>query len=371
MERALVQAGRGAARTWPNPCVGAVLFRGDEILGEGFTRPPGGAHAEIVALAAARRRHGPDVSRGASMAVTLEPCSHQGRTGPCAVALAEAGVERVYVGHRDPHQAVRGRGLAILRRAGVAVAVGVLREACLHQNRGFLTHLASGRPRVALKLAASIDGRIATRRGESRWITGKAARALVHELRAGFDALAVGSGTARADDPLLTVRRPGRKERAPVRVLFDASLAVPARARLFQDAHAASTWLLTRRGHAAAAQRSRTARGARWLEVARRGAHLDLAKAISRLGSEGLTSLWVEGGGGLAAALLRAGLVDEVHWFSAPSLLGGDARAAIGALGIRRLDERVALEVQEVRQIGPDLYVQARLEGRVEGEAWL
>jgi diaminohydroxyphosphoribosylaminopyrimidine deaminase/5-amino-6-(5-phosphoribosylamino)uracil reductase len=218
MRLALGQARRAEGLAFPNPPVGAVVYRGDRILGRGYTRPAGGAHAEIVALESARRRHGRASLRGASLAVTLEPCCHQGRTPPCTTAVAEAGISRVVVGHPDPSRQVGGRGLRRLRARGLRVEVGVLEEACRYQHRGFLSCVERGRPWVALKLAASLDGRIATSRGESRWITGERSRAWVHALRARADAVMVGSGTVRADDPELTARREGRVVRRPIRV---------------------------------------------------------------------------------------------------------------------------------------------------------
>jgi diaminohydroxyphosphoribosylaminopyrimidine deaminase/5-amino-6-(5-phosphoribosylamino)uracil reductase len=218
-----------------------------------------------------------------------------------------------------------------------------------------------GRPWVSLKLAATLDGRIATADGESRWITGPAARATVHRLRDAADAVLVGSGTARSDDPELSVRRHGRRVRMPIRVLVDSGLRVGGAARLFRDADAARTWLLTRRGHTSRQLARRTAHGARALLVPTRAGHLDLARAFARLAREGLSHVFVEGGGGLAAALLRARLVDELHWFLAPSLLGADARPALGALQIGGLAQRLVLDVREVRRLGPDLYVRALL----------
>jgi len=361
MARALARARRASGRTFPNPPVGAVVLRGDRVLGAGETCPAGGPHAEVVALERARARHGARALVGATLAVTLEPCCHHGRTPPCTDAILAAGVRRVWVGQRDPNPKVGGRGLRQLRRAGVALRVGVREAECREQHRGFLSVQQRGRPWLSLKLAATLDGRIATARGESRWITGPAARAAVHRLRDAADAVMVGSGTALEDDPELSVRLDGRRVRMPIRVLVDAGLRVPASARLLRDEDAARTWLLTRRGHPAARLARRTAAGARALLVPARGGHLDLARALAQLAHEGLTHLFVEGGGGLAAALLRRGLVDELHWFLAPSLLGGDARPALGALAVAKLAQRIPLEFAEVRRLGPDLYVRALL----------
>ena len=361
MARALARARRASGRSFPNPPVGALVLRGDRVLGAGETRPAGGPHAEIVALERARARHGERALRGATLAVTLEPCCHQGRTGPCTDAIIAAGIRHVWVGQRDPNPRVAGAGLRRLRRAGLSVRSGVRETECREQHRGFLSVQRRGRPWVSLKLAATLDGRIATAKGESRWITGPAARAAVHRLRDAADAVMVGSGTAQSDDPELSVRRDGRRVRMPIRVLVDAGLRVSGAARLFRDEDAACTWLLTRRGHPSRRLARRTARGARTLLVPARAGHLDLGRALAQLAREGLSHVFVEGGGGLAAALLRARLVDELHWFLAPSLLGADARPALGALEIRGLAQRLALDVREVRRLGPDLYVRALL----------
>ncbi len=364
---ALRQARRAEGSTFPNPPVGAVVYRGDRVLGRGCTKPAGGPHAEIVALENARRRHGRASLRGASLAVTLEPCCHQGRTPPCTTAVAEAGISRVAVGHRDPSREVGGRGLRRLRARGLRVEVGVLEEACRYQHRGFLSCLERGRPWVALKLAASLDGRIATSRGESRWITGERSRARVHALRARADAIVVGSGTARMDDPELAARRKGRVVRRPIRVLVDSGLAVPAGRRLFQGCDATHTWVLAAPGAPAKRRQRLESRGVRVLSIPPRGGHLDLARALARLAQNGLTSLFVEGGGGLAAALFQRRLVDEVHWFAAPALIGGDGRPAVAALNLPRLSSRIRFETRSVKRLGEDLYLHCLVAWGKEG----
>jgi diaminohydroxyphosphoribosylaminopyrimidine deaminase/5-amino-6-(5-phosphoribosylamino)uracil reductase len=360
MRLALACARRARGRSFPNPPVGAVVFRGDRLLGRGETRSVGGPHAEVVAIERALRRHGARALRGASIAVTLEPCDHHGRTAPCTQLLLEVGIARVLVGHVDPHPTVAGRGIARLRRAGRRVELGVLEAECREQHRGFLSVCERGRPFVSLKLASSLDGRIATAAGESRWITGEPARALVHRLRDTADALMVGSGTALADDPELTVRRGARVIRRPLRVLVDSQLRVPPTARLYRG-EAGRTLVLCSRGAAAARRRRVAATGARLIDAPRRGGRLDLARGLRRLAEAGLTEVLVEGGGGLAAALLREGLVDEVHWFVAPRLLGGDARSALGALALPALARAPRLAGARWRRIGDDLYLHGRL----------
>jgi diaminohydroxyphosphoribosylaminopyrimidine deaminase/5-amino-6-(5-phosphoribosylamino)uracil reductase len=273
-----------------------------------------------------------------------------------------SGVARVFVGQLDPNPKVRGGGVRRLRRAGLDVRVGVLEEECRAQHRGFVSTVTRGRPFVTLKLAATLDGRIATAAGASRWITGPAARAHVHRLRARSDAVMVGSGTARADDPTLTARRDGRVVHRPVRVLLDSGLRVPTTARLYAE-DAARTWVLCSRGAPASRRRDVAARGARLLPMRPRGGRIPLDAALARLGAEGLGTLLVEGGGDLAAALLRAGLVDELVWFVAPRLLGADARPAIGPLAVRELDAAPAFAIERVARLGPDLLVEARAGG--------
>jgi diaminohydroxyphosphoribosylaminopyrimidine deaminase/5-amino-6-(5-phosphoribosylamino)uracil reductase len=338
-----------------------VVYRGDRVLGAGRTQPPPGRHAEVVAIERATRAHGAAALRGASLAVTLEPCSHTGRTGPCSERVLAAGLARVFVGHRDPHALVAGRGLAKLRRAGVRVEVGVLEADCRAQHRGFLSVVERGRPFLVLKLAASLDGRIATAQGESRWITGPQARQAVHRLRGEMDAILVGAATARADDPELTARRGARVLHRPVRVLLDADLRVPPGSRLFRGAPGA-TWVLCARS---APERRRAAlarRGAVLIATPQRAGRLDLRAALRELARRGLTEVLVEGGGELAAGLLREDLVDELHWFAAPKLLGGDARAAVAPLALARLADAFTLRDPVVRRLGADLHLRGRLE---------
>jgi len=360
MRLALAQARQARGRSFPNPPVGAVVYRGDRVLGRGYTRPVGGPHAEVVAIEQAVRRHGARAVRGASMAVTLEPCFHVGRTAPCADLLAQAGLRRVVVGHIDPHHLVAGRSVRRLRREGLEVRVGVLDTECREQHRGFLSVCEHGRPFVILKLASSLDGRIASASGESRWITGPEARAAVHRLRERVDAVVVGSGTALSDDPELTARRDGRLVHAPIRVLVDSGLRVPPAAKLHRS-EAGHSWVLCSRRAPAARRRGLAASGVRLLDVPVRGQHLDLRRALRRLAREGLTEVLVEGGGGLAGALLRAGLVDEVQWFMAPRLLGGDARPALGALGLRALARAPELARPRLRRVGRDVQLVGRL----------
>lgn len=370
MRSALGQARSAAGRTFPNPAVGAVVFRAARVLGRGATTPPGGPHAEVGALGSALKRFGPRAVRGASMAVTLEPCCFTGRTGPCTQAIIDAGIARVYVGCRDPHARVNGRGIRKLRAAGIAVEVGVLESQCRRHHRGFFAVCGRGRPFVSLKLATSLDARIATASGESRWISGPESRRWVHGMRARSDAVMVGSGTALADDPELTARRDGRIIHRPVRVLVDSRLRLGAQAKLYQgllpapgaEAAEFQTWVLC--GGRAPGRRAVAAQGARLIDVPGKPGHLDLHAGLEALAEAGLTTVLVEGGGGLAAALLRAQVVDEIHWIQAPMLLGGDARPALGPLAIDRLAESLRLVDVEVRRRGADVHYSARIESQ-------
>jgi diaminohydroxyphosphoribosylaminopyrimidine deaminase/5-amino-6-(5-phosphoribosylamino)uracil reductase len=322
----------------------------------------------------ASRRHGAAALRGATLAVTLEPCSFVGRTGACTEAIVAAGIGRVVAGCRDPHARVSGRGFARLRRAGIEVTTGVLDGECRARHRGFISVCERGRPFVTLKLAATLDGRIAVASGESRWITSEASRAAVHRLRLVHDAVMVGSATAIADDPELSARRGDRVLRWPVRVLVDGGLRVPARARLFAEspgpsgsgsrepdpgrsaAGAHETWIVCREGvRGIASARKRAARVFETPQSA--SGHVDLVHAMQSLAKAGLTTILVEGGGRLAAALLQADLVDEVHWFLAPRLIGDDGRPALGAMGIRKLRDALRIDELEVRRCGNDLHL--------------
>ncbi|WP_347310645.1 bifunctional diaminohydroxyphosphoribosylaminopyrimidine deaminase/5-amino-6-(5-phosphoribosylamino)uracil reductase RibD [Defluviimonas sp. SAOS-178_SWC] len=345
---ALGLARRGLGRVWPNPAVGCVLVKQGRIVGRGFTRPGGRPHAETVALAAAG-----DAARGATAYVTLEPCAHHGKTPPCAEALVGAGVARVVSALQDPDPRVAGRGHAILRAAGIDVTEGVLEDEARAMQRGFLSRVTQGRPMLTLKLATSLDGRIATASGESRWITGPEARARVHAMRAAHDAVLVGAGTARADDPSLTVRGLGMAHQ-PVRIVAARRLDLPVGGALGRTAREVPVWLL----HGASApDRARSdwvTAGARLIEVTETGAGLDPVSMLAALGAAGLTRVFCEGGGQLAAALLMAGIVDEIALFSAGLALGADGRAAVGPLGLDALADVPRYRLTECRTIGPD-----------------
>lgn len=348
MRHALGLGARGLGQTWPNPAVGCVIVTAGRIVGRGWTQPGGRPHAEVRALTQAGQ-----AARGATAYVTLEPCAHHGHTPPCAEALIAAGVARVVTALTDPDPRVAGRGHAMLRAAGIAVTEGVEAAAARRAHRGFLSRVTAGRPMVTLKLATSLDGRIATAGGESRWITGEAARQAVQGLRAAHDAVLVGGGTARADDPQLTVRGMG-PVRPPVRVVAARALDLPRGGRL--QGAAAPLWLAHDPGatppEAAAYWQ---AAGARLLPVAAPGGQLDPAALLQRLGAEGLTRVFCEGGGAFAAALLDAGLVDELVLFTAGLALGAEGRPGLGPLAYGPLVTAPRFRLLSAAAIGGDV----------------
>ena len=347
MSLALREASRGLGRTAPNPAVGAVLVRGGRVVGRGHHARAGSPHAEIEALRAAGGR-----ARGADLYTTLEPCNHFGRTPPCSVAVIEAGVARVFVGSRDPNPLVNGKGSSRLRRAGVEVVAGPLQAECDALNAPWFRFIASGRPFVTLKVAATLDGRIATAAGDSRWVSGPEARAWVHRLRDRVDAVLVGRGTALADDPRLTTRLPGGGGRDPLRVVLDTGLALPASLRLFRQRSPARTLVL----HAAARTR-RLGPGVDLQRCPRGPGGLDLGAALALLAARGVVHLLVEGGGAVAASLLAAGLVDRLALVLAPRVLGGGLGWG-GEAGPATMAGALRLRHLTVERLGEDLLLQ-------------
>ncbi|MFN6252775.1 MAG: bifunctional diaminohydroxyphosphoribosylaminopyrimidine deaminase/5-amino-6-(5-phosphoribosylamino)uracil reductase RibD [Acetobacteraceae bacterium] len=351
MRAALALARRGLGNAWPNPAVGCVLVKDGRVIGRGWTQPGGRPHAETEAL----RRAG-DTARGATAYVTLEPCSHHGRTPPCCEALAGAGIARVVMAMRDPDPRVNGRGLAMLRGAGIVVEEGLLEAEARALNAGFFRRIQAGMPVVTLKLASTLDGRIATATGESRWITGEAARREVHALRARHDAILVGSGTVLADDPDLTCRIPGMERVPMLRVVADARLRTSPSARLVQSAGVAPVLVITAPGHPPAAQAPFMEAGADIVTVpAHAAGGLDLPSLLRALGRRGVTRVLAEGGSGLAAALLRQGLVDRLVWFHAPAVMGGDGHPALEGLRLAALSAMPRFRRTAHRALGDDM----------------
>ena len=353
MRRALDLAERGRGLTSPNPMVGAVVVSGETIVGEGFHEAAGGPHAEVAALAAAGA-----CARGATLYVTLEPCVHHGRTPPCAPVVLAAGINRVVAALIDPNPLVGGRGLAVLRAAGVEVANGVLGAAAERQNRAFLTSIRLRRPHVTLKAAMTLDGRIADVHGESKWITGPAARASAHRLRSQSDAIVVGVETALRDDPALTVRLDRPWPREPYRVVLDSAARTPVDARLITAGTPARAMIVTGNNADPARAAALRAAGATVVTVAGRVGRVDLRGALAALAALEVRAVLVEGGGEVHGAFLDAGLVDRVVMFVAPRLVGGrTATPAIGGAG-SPLKGAPRLTALEVTRVGDDLLIE-------------
>ncbi len=357
MQRALELAERGRGLVAPNPLVGAVLVRDGQIVGEGWHEGPGTRHAEIMALEAA----GPGAS-GSTLYLTLEPCSHFGRTPPCAPRLVEAGVARVVAAMRDPNPLVDGRGLRVLREAGVAVDIGLLEREAERLNEAFVKHVRTGLPLVVLKMAASLDGRVAARDGSSRWITGEEARADVQEMRAAADAILVGAGTALRDDPRLTVRDPSYPGTAKLRVVVDGRGIVPETHRLFDGQ--APTLVATTESAPEIRRQAWRDRGAEVIVLDEGSSHVPLERLLAELGKRDVQHVLAEGGPTLAWELVERRLVDRVVLYLAPKLVGGrEAPGVLEGEGVSRIAEALPLEIEAVGRVGRDLKVVARVHG--------
>ncbi|MBQ1783798.1 MAG: bifunctional diaminohydroxyphosphoribosylaminopyrimidine deaminase/5-amino-6-(5-phosphoribosylamino)uracil reductase RibD [Gammaproteobacteria bacterium] len=352
MARALRLAERGRYTTSPNPQVGCVLAKGDAVVGEGWHVQAGGPHAEVNALAMAGEQ-----ARGATAYVTLEPCSHYGRTPPCAEALIKAGVSRVIAAMVDPNPLVAGRGLALLQQAGIVTAHGLMADTAAALNAGFISRMVRGRPRVTVKLGASLDGRTAMASGESQWITGAAARADVQRWRAASCAILSTAATVLADDPLLNLRWPAGEPyplaqlRQPLRLIIDSQCRLQAGGRLLDEP--APIWLL----------RPADAPRANWFRpqdqqlacTTSANGQLNLPALLQQLGRLGLNELWVEAGATLAGALMQAGLADQLLIYLAPKLLGSDSRGLFALPGLEKLAASPNLQLVEQRMVGDDL----------------
>jgi diaminohydroxyphosphoribosylaminopyrimidine deaminase / 5-amino-6-(5-phosphoribosylamino)uracil reductase len=350
MRAALALARRSLGRTWPNPAVGCVIVKDGKIVGRGRTRDGGRPHAEVDALSQAG-----EAARGATVYVTLEPCSHFGKSPPCANALIKAGVAKVVSAMEDPNPKVSGRGHARLKEAGIAVEVGDSAQEASEINAGFLMGVREGRPLFHLKLATSLDGHIATASGESKWITGDAARADGHRLRAIHDAVLVGIGTAAADDPDLTTRLPGLVAYSPIRIVLDSKARLASSSKLATTARQTPVWLLCTRAAPAAARAALHERGVEVIEVsADPSGRVDIAAAARELGKRGLTRVLIEGGGAIAAAFLKTNLVDRLSLYHGGRALGADSRSAVGALGLQKLDFAPRFSLVSSRAVGGD-----------------
>lgn len=349
MALALSLGRRGQGRCWPNPAVGCVIVKDGRILGRGWTQPGGRPHAEPMALAQAG-----DAARGATAYVTLEPCSHHGKTPPCADALIDAGLARVVLALQDPDPRVSGSGGARLKAAGISVTEGVLSEAARVDHAGFLLRNGPApRPFLTLKLASSFDGRIATGTGESQWITGAQARRVVHGMRARHDAVMVGGGTARKDDPSLTVRGLGMRQQ-PTRIVVSRRLDLPLMGQLARTAQDIPLVICCGMDPDATLAQTWRDLGATLLPCRISGGQLDPADVLSQLAAHGLTRIFCEGGGALAASLIEADLVDHLIGFSAGIVIGAEGLPGIGAMGLSKLAQAPRFRLVSTRAVGAD-----------------
>lgn len=354
MALAVSLAERGRGWTRPNPVVGAVIVKGDQVLGQGWHRRCGGLHAEREALADCRAS-----PAGATLYVTLEPCCHHGRQPPCTDAILEAGIARVVVGSSDPNPLVAGKGLEALRAAGVQVDTGVLQAECDALNPAFFHYIRTGRPCVTLKYAMTLDGKIATRTGASRWITGEEARRRVHQDRHANAAILVGSGSVLADDPLLTCRLEGGRN--PLRVVCDTRLRTPLDSRLVRTAGEVPTVLAAGPEGAARAAAYEAAGCQVWTLPLREG-RVDLSALMDRLGRAEIDSLLLEGGGTVNWSMLEAGLVQRVQAYVAPKLFGGSAKTPVEGRGVELPDQAVRLKHMTVTPIGADFLLEGEID---------
>lgn len=339
MRKALEIAAYACGRTSPNPLVGSVIVKDDRIVGQGWHRKAGTPHAEIHALNQAG-----ELAEGATVYVTLEPCSHTGRTGPCADALIRAGVKRVVIAMVDPNPAVAGNGVRKLQAAGIEVETGLMAKEAAELNRIFIKWISTKMPYTIVKSAMSLDGKIATDTGESQWITNETARGYGHTLRDICDGIVVGIDTVIADDPSLTTRIAGRSGKNPIRIVLDSKARIPLTARMLADGQAPVIVITTSEADPDKV-RALEAKGATVLVVASKDGHVDIQEAFAELGKQQISSLLIEGGAKIVSSVIREGLADELMTFIAPILIGGQgASSAFGALGVSHLADAVTLE---------------------------
>lgn len=351
MKAALNLARRGLGNVWPNPAVGCVITKDEKVVGRGWTLPGGRPHAETEALQRAGNQ-----ANGGTAYVTLEPCNHEGQTPPCSEALIDAGLKRVVIATQDPDKRVAGTGIARLKNAGIEVEFGIEKTEADLINRGFFSRIENARPYITLKIATTLDGKIATQSGESQWITGDFARRASHKLRATHDAVMIGSGTALADDPTLTCRLPGISNERRTRIVLDGRLRMPLDSNLAATSDEAPVLIFTLPGDDEKQEKIYVMkkRGISITLLPSDNAHLDVKKVVNELASRGITRLFVEGGGTLAASLMTADLVDDIAWFRAPSVIGNDGISAIEGLGLDKLTEMPTFSRKSLTQLGED-----------------
>ena len=357
MRRAMELAERGVGFTNPNPMVGAVIVKGGKVIGEGWHERCGEWHAERNAF-----KNCTVPAEGATMYVTLEPCCHYGKTPPCTEAIIEHGIARVVVGMEDPNPLVAGKGIALLREAGIEVVCGVEEEALREQNRVFLKYISTKLPWVAMKTAMTLDGKIATRTGDSKWITGAEARAYVHELRHRFMAIVVGIGTAVADDPLLNCRIEGRGVRQPIRVVVDSNARLSLDSQLVKTAGEYRTIVAHTRFAPEESVKALREAGVEMLLCKEKEGLVDVRNLLELLGQSGIDSILLEGGGSLNYTFLAEGLVDELYAFIAPKIVGGmNAKTPVEGAGMEKMADAINLELENVLNIGHDVLLKLKV----------
>jgi diaminohydroxyphosphoribosylaminopyrimidine deaminase/5-amino-6-(5-phosphoribosylamino)uracil reductase len=355
MRKALRLAEKGRGRTSPNPLVGAILVKNDNVVGEGYHAKAGEAHAEIIALQRARER-----AKGATLYINLEPCAHYGKTPPCAPQVIKAGVKSVVIGMEDPNPLVRGKGIGTLKKAGLNVHAGILERECQRLNEAFCKYIVAKEPFVILKVAATLDGKVSTREGDSKWISGEASRRFVHKLRGEVDGVLVGIGTVLRDDPLLTTRIKGGRD--PYRIVLDSQLKIPEEAKVIGDFPARVVIATTESVPGDKMERLRK-RGVRILPFESKEGKIDLKSCLSKLGEIGMMSLMVEGGNQVNGSFLDEGLIDKLLLFLSPKLIGDpQAPGIFGGKGVSKLQEAIPLKEMKARRIGEDIFLEGYLE---------
>jgi diaminohydroxyphosphoribosylaminopyrimidine deaminase/5-amino-6-(5-phosphoribosylamino)uracil reductase len=354
MQMALDLAIKGEGFTSPNPLVGAVVAKDGQVVGRGYHQMVGGPHAEVNAIDAAG-----SLADGATLYVTLEPCNHTGRTPPCTAKILEAGIERVVIAMMDPNRDVAGGGAEFLAQRGICVTAGVCEKQARKLNEAYVKFVGTRRPFVIAKCAATLDGRLATRSGDSKWITGKSARQFVHRLRHAVDGILVGINTVRADNPSLTTRLPDGQGKDPLRIILDTHLAISPQAKLLRQASAADTVLVVGPSITRDKKRPYEKAGARVIEAELKNGLIDMEALMDRLGAMGVTSLLIEGGSRVLASAFRAGIVDKVFFFYAPKILGGDDGIPIcSGPGPELMRQSIAVNDIDVRRFGDDVMIE-------------
>ncbi|MBI5184052.1 MAG: bifunctional diaminohydroxyphosphoribosylaminopyrimidine deaminase/5-amino-6-(5-phosphoribosylamino)uracil reductase RibD [Nitrospinae bacterium] len=363
MSKVIDLALEGKGKTSPNPIVGAIIVNDSVVVGRGYHKKGGDPHAEINAL-----RDAGEMAKGGTLYVNLEPCCHYGKTPPCTTAIIKSGIERVVIGMRDPNRLVSGRGIEELRSAGIRIEVGILEERCRKINEIYVKYITTGRPFIIMKVASSLDGKIATCTGESRWITCKGSREVVHKMRGEVDAVMVGLGTIIKDDPQLTVRMGEDGIKDPKRIILDSSLNIPLKSKVLTMDSRSDTIIVTTEMGDSERIKILEGMGVRVLMVDGKDQRVDLDRLMVRLGEMEVTSVLIEGGAEVYASALETGIVDKIILFLSPKIIGGvNAPGIVGRRGIESLDEAIPVKDIHIQQIGDDIMIEGYLRGGKRG----